>query len=162
MSQSFADLGISKPVIRALARRDITNPFPVQQLVIRDALAGHGIYAIASGMHLDNRFARGGVDYVKDDHGLADQAYSPLAVRCEAVAAALRSWRYLPTIPSWTSWLWLKLMPPRRALHWPSDSRFPSRGTIACFSTLSAWISLSMSQAARMSGNLCKTFIAWA
>ena len=33
------------------------------------------------------RFARGGIDYVKDDHGLADQAYSPLAARCEAVAA---------------------------------------------------------------------------
>jgi len=30
-------------VIRALARRDITNPFPVQQLVIRDALAGHDL-----------------------------------------------------------------------------------------------------------------------
>jgi ATP-dependent RNA helicase RhlE len=40
---SFADLGISKPVIAALARRDITHPFPVQQLVIRDALAGHDL-----------------------------------------------------------------------------------------------------------------------
>jgi superfamily II DNA/RNA helicase len=30
-------------VIRALARRDITNPFPVQQLVISDALAGHDL-----------------------------------------------------------------------------------------------------------------------
>ena len=36
------------------------------------------------------RFARGGIDYIKDDHGLADQAYSPFAARCEAVAAALR------------------------------------------------------------------------
>jgi ribulose-bisphosphate carboxylase large chain len=36
------------------------------------------------------RFARGGIDYVKDDHGLADQAYSPFAARCDAVAAALR------------------------------------------------------------------------
>jgi superfamily II DNA/RNA helicase len=40
---SFADLGISKPVIQALARRDITHPFPVQQQVIRDALAGHDL-----------------------------------------------------------------------------------------------------------------------
>src|SRR4051794_2636348 len=40
---SFADLGISQPVIDALARRDITHPFPVQQLVIRDALAGHDL-----------------------------------------------------------------------------------------------------------------------
>jgi ATP-dependent RNA helicase RhlE len=40
---SFADLGISKPVVRALARRDITEPFPVQKLVVRDALAGHDL-----------------------------------------------------------------------------------------------------------------------
>jgi ATP-dependent RNA helicase RhlE len=40
---SFADLGISKAVVRALAERDITQPFPVQQLVISDALAGHDL-----------------------------------------------------------------------------------------------------------------------
>ena len=37
------------------------------------------------------RFAQGGVDYIKDDHGLADQAYSPFRERVEAVAAALRT-----------------------------------------------------------------------
>jgi len=36
-------------------------------------------------------FAQGGIDYVKDDHGLADQAYSPFAARLEAVTATLRS-----------------------------------------------------------------------
>jgi superfamily II DNA/RNA helicase len=40
---SFADLGISQDVVRALAKRDITQPFPVQQLVIRDGLAGHDL-----------------------------------------------------------------------------------------------------------------------
>jgi superfamily II DNA/RNA helicase len=40
---SFADLGISEDVVRALAKRDITQPFPVQQMVIRDALAGHDL-----------------------------------------------------------------------------------------------------------------------
>ena len=35
---SFADLGISKPVLGALAQRGITQPFPVQQMVISDAL----------------------------------------------------------------------------------------------------------------------------
>jgi superfamily II DNA/RNA helicase len=40
---SFADLGISKAVVRALAKRDINQPFPVQQLVISDALAGHDL-----------------------------------------------------------------------------------------------------------------------
>jgi ATP-dependent RNA helicase RhlE len=29
--------------VRALARRDITKPFPVQELVVRDALAGHDL-----------------------------------------------------------------------------------------------------------------------
>jgi S-methyl-5-thioribulose 1-phosphate isomerase len=37
------------------------------------------------------RFARAGIDYIKDDHGLADQAYSPFAARLAAVAAALRA-----------------------------------------------------------------------
>ena len=37
---SFADLGTSKPVIDALRARSITQPFPVQEMVIRDALAG--------------------------------------------------------------------------------------------------------------------------
>jgi len=40
---SFADLGISNPVVGALARRDITEPFPVQKMVIADALAGHDL-----------------------------------------------------------------------------------------------------------------------
>jgi ATP-dependent RNA helicase RhlE len=40
---SFADLGISKPVVTALAARGITQPFPVQQMVVRDALAGHDL-----------------------------------------------------------------------------------------------------------------------
>jgi len=51
-------------------------------------------------------FAQGGVDYIKDDHGLADQAYSPFAPRLEAIAAALRSiaqssgraTRYVPSL----------------------------------------------------------------
>ena len=40
---SFADLGVSKDVVQALAKRGIAQPFPVQQLVIRDALAGHDL-----------------------------------------------------------------------------------------------------------------------
>ena len=36
------------------------------------------------------RFARGGIDFIKDDHGLADQSYSPFRARVEAVAAALK------------------------------------------------------------------------
>jgi ribulose-bisphosphate carboxylase large chain len=39
---------------------------------------------------LARRFADGGIDYIKDDHGLADQAFSPFARRVEAINAALR------------------------------------------------------------------------
>ncbi len=46
------------------------------------------------------RFAQGGIDYIKDDHGLADQSYSPFAARVEAVAAALGGAhaRYVPSL----------------------------------------------------------------
>jgi len=55
---------------------------------------------------LAGRLARGGIDYIKDDHGLADQAYSPFAARVEAIAAALRdvaqpaghAVRYVPSL----------------------------------------------------------------
>ncbi len=40
---TFADLGASKPVVDALSARSITQPFPVQELVIRDALAGRDL-----------------------------------------------------------------------------------------------------------------------
>jgi ribulose-bisphosphate carboxylase large chain len=36
------------------------------------------------------RFARGGIDFIKDDHGIADQSYAPFEARVNAVADALR------------------------------------------------------------------------
>jgi ribulose-bisphosphate carboxylase large chain len=51
---------------------------------------------------LVHRFALGGLDFVKDDHGLADQTYSPFAARVAACAAAARAaggtTRYVPSI----------------------------------------------------------------
>jgi len=59
-------------------------------------LPAHALAALA----LD--FARGGIDYVKDDHGLADQGYSPFAARIEATTSALRRHgsltRYVPSL----------------------------------------------------------------
>lgn len=40
---------------------------------------------------LASRLALGGIDYIKDDHGLADQRYSPFAARVRACAAAVRA-----------------------------------------------------------------------
>jgi ATP-dependent RNA helicase RhlE len=44
-SQSFADLGVSKPVVAALAARGFHTPFAVQKLVIADVLAGRDVLA---------------------------------------------------------------------------------------------------------------------
>ena len=43
MSKNFADLGVSKAVVGALADRGIESPFPVQRLVIEDVLAGRDV-----------------------------------------------------------------------------------------------------------------------
>jgi superfamily II DNA/RNA helicase len=42
-TQSFAQLGVSSAVSAALARRGITEPFPVQRLALRDALDGRDL-----------------------------------------------------------------------------------------------------------------------
>ncbi|MCC6754926.1 MAG: DEAD/DEAH box helicase, partial [Solirubrobacterales bacterium] len=42
-SKSFADLGVSRPVVKALNERGFTSPFPVQQQVIEDVLDGHDV-----------------------------------------------------------------------------------------------------------------------
>src|SRR5438128_2006680 len=44
-SPAFADLGVSEPVVRDLAHRGIEEPFPIQSMVLRDALAGRNILA---------------------------------------------------------------------------------------------------------------------
>ena len=54
-------------------------------------------------VELAQRFAQGGIDYIKDDHGLADQSYSPFALRVTAVGEALRAsgqgpTRYVPSL----------------------------------------------------------------
>src|SRR5947209_6240818 len=43
--QSFRELGVSQPVVDALAARSIERPFTIQELVLPDALAGLDILA---------------------------------------------------------------------------------------------------------------------
>ena len=43
--QSFADLGVSGAVARALADRGFAAPFAIQTKVIGDVLAGHDVLA---------------------------------------------------------------------------------------------------------------------
>jgi superfamily II DNA/RNA helicase len=47
MSQTFDALGVSSPLVRVLAQRNITKPFAVQELALPDALAGLDIFAEA-------------------------------------------------------------------------------------------------------------------
>jgi ribulose-bisphosphate carboxylase large chain len=55
---------------------------------------------------LARRLAQGGIDYIKDDHGLADQAFSPFAARVTAIAGAVadasrasgKAARYVPSL----------------------------------------------------------------
>ncbi len=54
---------------------------------------------------LARRYALGGIDFIKDDHGLADQAYAPFETRVAAIAETLRKTerpsgpaRYIPSL----------------------------------------------------------------
>ncbi len=42
-SRSFADLGVGRPVIEALASRGIDTPFPIQEKTLPDSLAGRDV-----------------------------------------------------------------------------------------------------------------------
>src|ERR671918_1487799 len=45
--EQFSELGVCARIVRALAERDITTPFPIQAQVLRDALAGRDVLAKA-------------------------------------------------------------------------------------------------------------------
>jgi ATP-dependent RNA helicase RhlE len=45
MTASFQALGVGTPAVKALARRDIRAPFPIQVLVVPDAMAGRDVLA---------------------------------------------------------------------------------------------------------------------
>ena len=47
--KSFADLGVSRPVVDVLARRGVTAPFPVQSLVVSDVLEGNDVLVSRGG-----------------------------------------------------------------------------------------------------------------
>jgi superfamily II DNA/RNA helicase len=76
--KSFADLGISNPVVGALAARDITQPFPVQQMVVSDALAGHDLLVQSpTGSGKTLAFGIPMVDLIKPGDGLSALVLAP-------------------------------------------------------------------------------------
>jgi superfamily II DNA/RNA helicase len=105
MQESFSALGVSAPVVRALGRRGITQPFAVQQLVLPDALAGVDVLAasptgsgktLAFGIPLVERVAnadgRPAALVLVPTRELASQvveALEPLAAACSLRMAAV-------------------------------------------------------------------------
>jgi ATP-dependent RNA helicase RhlE len=76
--KSFADLGISSPVVDALAERDITAPFPVQQMVVSDALAGHDLLVQSpTGSGKTLAFGIPMVDLIEPGRGLSGLVLAP-------------------------------------------------------------------------------------
>jgi superfamily II DNA/RNA helicase len=76
--KSFADLGISSPVVGALAERDITAPFPVQQMVVSDALAGHDLLVQSpTGSGKTLAFGIPMVDLIEPGQGLSGLVLAP-------------------------------------------------------------------------------------
>jgi ATP-dependent RNA helicase RhlE len=76
--KSFADLGISEPVVRALAKRGIDKPFPVQQMVVSDALAGHDLLVQSpTGSGKTLAFGIPMVDRIEPGGGLAALVLAP-------------------------------------------------------------------------------------
>jgi ribulose-bisphosphate carboxylase large chain len=83
--------------IRGMRERVQAGPRPLTASALKpQGLSPARLAALAG------RLAQGGIDYIKDDHGLADQAFSPFAARVEAVSAALRQCgtptRYVPSL----------------------------------------------------------------
>ena len=76
--KSFADLGISSPVVSALAARKITQPFPVQQMVVSDALAGHDLLVQSpTGSGKTLAFGIPMVDNIEPGNGLSALVLAP-------------------------------------------------------------------------------------
>ena len=76
--KSFADLGISESVVDALAARGIDAPFPVQQLVVSDALDGHDLLVQSpTGSGKTLAFGIPTVDSLKPGNGLAALILAP-------------------------------------------------------------------------------------
>jgi superfamily II DNA/RNA helicase len=89
---SFAELGISKPVVGALAKRDITQPFPVQKLVLRDALAGHDLLVQSpTGSGKTLAFGIPLVDLIEPGRGVAALVLAPTRELASQIVDELQS-----------------------------------------------------------------------
>ncbi len=94
MTTTFAELGVSETVIKALASRNIDAPFDIQALVMKDALAGSDILASSrTGSGKTLAFAIPVVEMIKAKTGIAAlilvptrELASQVAVEFETIA----------------------------------------------------------------------------
>ncbi len=71
-SRTFTDLGVSKPVTDALAKRNIIKPFAVQNLVVEEILNGHDVLAQSpTGSGKTLAFGMPIVDLIKSEQRIA-------------------------------------------------------------------------------------------
>jgi ATP-dependent RNA helicase RhlE len=78
--------------VRALARRDITKPFPVQQLVVRDALAGHDLLVQSpTGSGKTLAFGIPLVERIEPGSGVAGLVLAPTRELASQIVDELRS-----------------------------------------------------------------------
>ncbi len=102
MSVSFADLGVSQPVVSALRSRGIKEPFPVQKLVIEDVLEGRDVlvqsptgsgktlaFGIPAIERLDSNGPRQAVLVLAPTRELATQIVDELQPLCHAKALGI-------------------------------------------------------------------------
>ena len=100
---TFAELGLPEPLIATLGRRDITKPFPIQEMTIPDALAGRDVAGraptgsgktLAFGLPALTRLGRGksrrprGL-ILSPTRELADQILAELAPLAKAVGRSV-------------------------------------------------------------------------
>ena len=90
--KSFADLGISDDVVSALAARNIVEPFPVQQLVVEDALDGHDLLVQSpTGSGKTLAFGIPTVDLIEPGEGVAALVLAPTRELASQIVDELES-----------------------------------------------------------------------
>jgi superfamily II DNA/RNA helicase len=89
---SFADLGISETVTAALAKRGITEPFPVQEMVVNDALDGYDLLVQSpTGSGKTLAFGIPAVDVIEPGQGLAGLILAPTRELASQIVDELKS-----------------------------------------------------------------------
>ena len=90
MSKSFRELGVSRPIVDALAARKIESPFRIQELVLPDALAGLDVLARSpTGSGKTLAFAAPIAERVAPDGGLAALVLVPTRELAAQVTAEI-------------------------------------------------------------------------